>query len=383
MKCKTGGLGFRLNNRHYQLVACIVITLLSGASAYSQKVVMDLSGKDARAKTVQALKAVSQRQKEEAQALARAKGWPVRGTTPDNVTYELMKVKKGRPFYHITHNVNAAITTRTNLVRNTVPYNVNGAGLIAGVWDGENMRVTHREFGERAVIMDADGVWSSDHGTHVAGTIGAAGIDAAALGMAPSVNINYYAWGYDLAEMTSRAAAAPAQADSIYLSNHSYGWMTGWTVSGSTWYWFGILEEREDRGFGLYDEEASTWDDLCYNAPYYLPFKSAGNERTDDAPPAGTAFNYLEGGEWVSKPYDPLTDPYDDFFKGGYETIDHNGNAKNIMTVGAVDDAANGTGMAEFGSWGPTDDGRIKPDIVANGVDLYSCTANNTSSYGT
>ncbi|HOH31962.1 MAG TPA: S8 family serine peptidase, partial [Candidatus Hydrogenedentes bacterium] len=273
MKYTLTDLWHRTQYRIYLSAGVILITLLLGASAYSQKVVMDLSGKAARGKTVQALKAVSQRQKEEAQALAQAKGWPVRGMTSDKATFELIKIENGRPFYLITHNVNAALTTRTNLVRNTVPYNVNGSGLIAGVWDGENMRVTHREFGGRAVIMDDDGAWSSDHGTHVAGTIGAAGVDAAALGMAPSVSIHYYAWGNDFSEMTSRAATGPAQADAIYLSNHSYGWITGWTVSGSTYYWFGVLEEREDRGFGLYDEETSAWDDLCYNAPYYLPFK--------------------------------------------------------------------------------------------------------------
>jgi len=35
-----------------------------------------------------------------------------------------------------------------------------------------------------------------------------------------------------------------------------------------------------------------------------------------------------------------------------------------------------------FSSWGPTDDGRIKPDIVADGVSVYSTLATNDSSYG-
>ena len=39
-----------------------MLTLLLGVSAHSGKVAMDLSGKAARAKTVQALKAVSERQ---------------------------------------------------------------------------------------------------------------------------------------------------------------------------------------------------------------------------------------------------------------------------------------------------------------------------------
>ncbi len=49
------------------------------------------------------------------------------------------------------------------------------------------------------------------------------------------------------------------------------------------------------------------------------------------------------------------------------------------MTVGAVD---NTTAMSSFSGWGPTDDGRIKPDIVAKGVSVYSSLGNaNNNSY--
>ena len=58
------------------------------------------------------------------------------------------------------------------------------------------------------------------------------------------------------------------------------------------------------------------------------------------------------------------------------------------MTVGAVDDAvtagnrdANAAAMSTFSGWGPTDDGRIKPDIVSNGVGLTSSIAAGNSSY--
>jgi hypothetical protein len=49
----------------------------------------------------------------------------------------------------------------------------------------------------------------------------------------------------------------------------------------------------------------------------------------------------------------------------GYRTIGPPGGAKNAIGVGAVmseDDA-----MTDFSNWGPTDDGRIKPDLVAPG----------------
>ncbi len=34
--------------------------------------------------------------------------------------------------------------------------------------------------------------------------------------------------------------------------------------------------------------------------------------------------------------------------------------------------------MSSFSSWGPTDDGRIKPDISAKGVNMYSLLEHQT-----
>jgi hypothetical protein len=39
--------------------------------------------------------------------------------------------------------------------------------------------------------------------------------------------------------------------------------------------------------------------------------------------------------------------------------------------------------LASYSAFGPTDDGRIKPDLVANGVSLYSTTSGSDNSYGT
>jgi PKD repeat protein len=72
----------------------------------------------------------------------------------------------------------------------------------------------------------------------------------------------------------------------------------------------------------------------------------------------------------------------------GYDCISTYGNAKNILTVGAVNDLTNYTGpssvvMSSFSGWGPTDDGRIKPDLVGNGVSVYSAYTPNNNSYNT
>jgi hypothetical protein len=92
--------------------------------------------------------------------------------------------------------------------------------------------------------------------------------------------------------------------------------------------------------------------------PYYLVFWAAGNEQ------------------------DTLT------ALGGYQSITFSGLSKNILTVGAADDAvtsgvrdiSKGT-LAYFSSMGPCDDGRIKPDLVANGVNVNSCISTSDTAY--
>jgi len=59
----------------------------------------------------------------------------------------------------------------------------------------------------------------------------------------------------------------------------------------------------------------------------------------------------------------------------GNYTIGSPGGARDVITVGACDDTNQ---IANFSSRGPTQDGRIKPDIVLPGVDIVSARANGT-----
>ncbi len=59
----------------------------------------------------------------------------------------------------------------------------------------------------------------------------------------------------------------------------------------------------------------------------------------------------------------------------GAKTIGSPGAAADVATIGASDDADD---IAGFSSRGPTEDGRVKPDIVFPGVDIVSCRASNT-----
>ena len=67
--------------------------------------------------------------------------------------------------------------------------------------------------------------------------------------------------------------------------------------------------------------------------------------------------------------------------------ISTTGNAKNILTVGAVNPLPYGPAnsqdiaIADFSSWGPTDDGRVKPDIVGDGVNVLSCGSSSPTNY--
>lgn len=308
---------------------------------------------------------------------------PLRGMH-NGRTFEFVAVRNGRLYRYATCNSRAATSTAADRVRDTAPYNVGGDGVTVGIWDAGSVRPTHQEFGSRVSLRNSAGIHY--HTTHVGGTVAAAGIEATAMGMAPGAHLHSYDWNQDTSEMLAAAMSAPDETGVIQLSNHSYGMQTGWEGTE----WFGTWDTpSEADGFGLYDVYAATWDTVCYAAPYFLPFKSAGNDRSDPAPGSGQTFSYFDGSQWQSKTYDPATDPpRDGWDNGGYDTITVIGNAKNVMTVGAVNDAISGTNravdlatMTSFSGWGPSDDGRVKPDIVANGAGLWSTYSAHDASY--
>jgi len=373
---------------------CVVALSVAGASAQSHETFADNPAR--RVAAVQTAREQALRDKEEASQWAAEHGMPMRYDNGQRVI-ELMAIRNGRPVYYSTRNHNAAISTAADQVRNTTPYNADGAGLTVGVWDGGSVLTTHPEFGGR--VSNMDGVASHYHSTHVGGTIGAAGIVTNAMGMAPAVNIDSYDWDADIAEMMSRAAASPGETNAIYVSNHSYGTVGGWTwgLGGSAYYywppWLNWGPGEVDIYFGQYDAGAIGYDQVVYDAPYYLPFVAAGNDRSDNPANGETVvWGEVKGNKiilWHSVTYNNAQHPLGDgIYKGAYDNISPEATAKNIMTVGAVNDAvsgntrmiANGT-MSSFSSWGPADDGRIKPDVVANGVGLYSCW-NNYNSLG-
>ncbi len=314
-----------------------------------------------------------------AESIARRLGMPIRSIGPDGTTTELSRFRAGRPLYYITDNANAARTISTDKVYpgGIAGYLLTGVGVTLGEWDGGGVLSTHQEFATR--ILTTEGA-PHFHSTHVAGTMIASGFSAASRGMAFAAELKAYDWTNDLSEMAAQAALG------LRASNHSYGFITGWTSNyfgDGKWAWFGDpgVSQTEDYRFGFYDDEARDWDQIAYNAPYYLMVKSAGNDRNEG--PSGSVMHWVFNGGWDTVMVARSRDG-----NAGYDCLNGSGVSKNALVVGAVNDLVGGystpgtVSMSSFSAWGPTDDGRIKPDVVANGVALTSALETSNSAYG-
>jgi len=370
--------------KHFFLTTVLLLSI--GTISVAQQVPQFSSGKKKTGKalrTVQSstnvdyLKGLAQRTRNRedslrllATVLTKEKGWTTGKTFEDGTVIQLMGVSPtGQPLYYTTHNVDAARTTSTDRVQpgGDLGLNLSGTGMIIGEWDGGDVLTTHDEFNNTGSsrVTDMDGFGQlSNHATHVAGTLIAGGAESDALGMAYNAQLHAYDWFNDFSE------AADAAADGLLVSNHSYGYITGWQYFSDTdeWVWYGdpSYSEEEDYRFGFYSFESALIDDIAYNAPYYLYVKSAGNDR----------------GDW-----DGFSDIPPDGGEEGYDCIGGQGNAKNILTIGAIQDIPDGYNSvsdvvdASFSSMGPSDDGRIKPDIVGNGIGLFSSLASDDNGY--
>ncbi len=320
--------------------------------------------------------------------LAKQKGWAL--TLKSNNPNELIILTgvdiNGIPVYTTTsNNIIAAATTHTNQLwqGGSTGFNLSGSsanmnGKLA-IWDGGCPMTNHLEFGNR--IINKDGSSILDHTTHVAGTLIASGINPLVKGMAyGAAKLNAYDFNNHISEMFGSAS-------NLLVSNHSYGAVAGWnyTFSGD-WEFWANWGDTADYKFGIYNDETQMFDSVAYNATYYLIVKSVGNNRDKNGPPVGTPYRrYDINGNMI----DAGNRPVGLSFNNSYDIIPTYGVAKNILTVGAVEGIASGSTkssdikMSSFSSWGPTDDGRIKPDLVADGVDVLSCSNSSTTGYET
>lgn len=316
-------------------------------ASYDQAYLRDLAAKSLEEST---------KKKKAAIEFAKARNIPVAYTTKEGSYVELQEVlPDGTLLYNTTYNADAANSTRTNHLNigGSTGYNLEGQNMTAYVWDGGHPRATHQEYDgpggtNRFSIMDSSeegGLQLNSHAAHVAGTIGASGVEPQAKGMAPRSNVKAYKWNDDLAEATTEAA------NGMLISNHSYG-----TYAQNV---------SDDRLFGSYQYLSRVWDNLMFNAPYYLMVVAAGNDGNN------THFN--------GHPLAP-----------GYDMLTNRQTAKNNLIVANSQDAvidSNGNlvsvAITSSSSQGPTDDLRIKPDISGNGYFVYSTVETSNNAYDT
>jgi uncharacterized repeat protein (TIGR01451 family) len=226
------------------------------------------------------------------------------------------------------------------------------------------------------------------HGTHVAGSVGGAGVQSGAnpaqrqyagsfAGVAPEARLVIQAF-----EVAANGAVFGINPDYYQLFAQSYN--DGARLHTNSWGDFTGPATDPQAKFGGYPYGSQRVDQFMWDHPDMTIFFAAGNSGSD-----GTVASngFCSGGNGVIDP-DSLLAP---------------GTAKNVITVGAsenlrlqgglgttpwfflhpnwcfgkepiatdtVSDDPNG--MAAFSSRGPTDDGRIKPDLVAPGSNIVS-----------
>jgi len=227
---------------------------------------------------------------------------------------------------------------------NAAPYNLDGTGIDVLVYDS-GQAGDHADFGTRLTHGDADSV--SEHSTHVAGTVGGDGSNSAAQGgtslqwrgMAPAVDLISYGTGYSGSGITFYENVPDIEADFAAAQN-VYGADLGTASLGSNIYQYFPSDCWVMGNYGsssvLIDQIVRGGNPVVGSGDKYITSWAAGNERNN----IGSCSNT-------------------------YSSIAPPAAAKNPIHVGASN--TNNNSMTSFSSWGPTDDGRIKPIVTAGG----------------
>jgi hypothetical protein len=345
---------------------------------------MDLSTEETRMVSAAKMRTAQRAKKAAGEARAEEIGFkPAPGEIVSGIS------PAGVPLIRIDHNKNAAISSNVTAALARPEYaSLTGSGMLVGCWEVSMLRTTHQEYASRLTVkqVDPDLTQNGDHATHVSGTLVGAGIDPLLKGMAPAASLWFWNAAEDLAEMTEFGAKFGSDAlnnTKLTLSNHSYGFGFGWhlPLGTSTWLYYGPANTTQDPSFGFYGSTSQAIDQLSIQAPYYLTVQSAGNER-GAGPGVGSSVILVATGQTVA--YDPNLHPERDGGSNGYDTLGSDKTYKNGLVVGAASDAVagnnrslTGVSIASFSSCGPTDDGRIKPDCVGNGLDLLSASSSS------
>jgi hypothetical protein len=316
-----------------------VVFALFGSIAHAQtqeqvqKIVSDYNAQESKV-VVDRVVASSKARIDLAKLVADQRGLPYRYTDERGEPVVLTGIDSfGELVYITTDNFTGARTINAHNLYSggSLGINIQGQGISAGIWDGGYARQTHVALVGRVIYGEPNKV-TSGHGTHVGGTMISDGTgNLGTRGVAFNGLLVSFDFDNDTGEMVGRASQG------MLISNHSYGRQVTSSTPLSV--------------FGKYDDFSATFDAITNQFDSYLPVVSAGNDR-NNTPRLNSA-------------------------KNGFDLLTDRTLSKNAMVVGAVNNVSAYSGpqsvsMSSFSSWGPTDDGRIKPDIVAKGVAVLS-----------
>ncbi|MBC5793320.1 MAG: S8 family serine peptidase [Nanohaloarchaea archaeon] len=214
---------------------------------------------------------------------------------------------------------------------------LNGSGVRGAVWDG-GWAAQHVDLNYSGKTVRGDSGCTesacsvSDHATHVAGTVlGAGKKNPLYRGIAPNATLASYEWPADYSELVNEHKDAVSNYDAE-VSQNSWGFDIG------------CSDEKDI--LGAYTQRSAGYDDVV-----------AGETSVERIPVVFSAGNLGE----CSGDGSTLTGP--------------GATAKNTIVVGSLD----GSGKrSSFSSYGPTDDGRIKPDLMAKGEVVTSTVPGNS-----
>lgn len=227
-----------------------------------------------------------------------------------HVTYISMAAKD------VSLNSDERAITNANYVQNTL--GLDGTGITVGVGDNSTA-LFHTDIRDRVTNFNPDP--PELHGQHTSGTVAGKGIlDPKAKGMAPNATLLNHLYNVVWAQ------TQPMFTDyNMTLTNNSYAAVVNDCAIA-----------------GTYDNYSQMLDDLANQFPQVLNVFAAGND-----------------GQNTCSPY-----------PAGYGTVcGIYQSAKNVLTIGSM--RKNYTNHEES-SMGPVKDGRLKPEVISIGADLYS-----------
>ena len=222
-------------------------------------------------------------------------------------------------------NNKSTVNSRANILQSSLGggRNLHGEGIVVGVGDDSNP-LRHVDLTGRVINRAA--TQGGTHGLHVMGTVGGAGIAQEKFaGYAPKSKI--------LAQLFSNILAyAPVyvQDNGMVITNNSYGNITD-----------------DCSTFGVYDLYSRVLDQQAFQMPNLQHVFASGNSGDFVCAPYPTGFSTV---------------------LGSYQS------SKNTISVGNIDELG---ALFSNSSKGPLRDGRIKPEVVAQGMFVNSTTPVN------